>query len=471
MSKLNPSSKGNSMDLNVRVAGGTGAHAAKQSNIELLRRLTLANLLWEDIAYADGKSVSDEIATLIPRCNPEDVANLAVECRVKQKLRHTPLFIVSEMTKYNNFRGYVKDILPKIVTRADMLCDFLAIYWKDKKHPLANCVKKGLANAFHNFDEYQFAKYDRDAVIKLRDVIRMVHPVPRDEKESELFKKITDRTLATPDTWEVAISATKSDAEKTSEWTRLIENNRLGGLAFLRNMKNFINCKVGRTVIENGLKHLKGSMLLPLDYIKAARNASQFTREIENAMLESYKHLPKLPGKTLFILDKSGSMGVRLSEYSDFTRLDAACAMAMLASNVCEDFSLVITAGSDDKCKHSSQAIECPPRGFGMSEIVERCDVGYGGIFTRQVLEWSKEQFSGTEFDRIIVFSDSQDMDWKDKTPHPFGKNNYICDVSSHSHGINYRGVWTAEISGWSEHFLTYIAAVEGLSNEFETQQ
>jgi 60 kDa SS-A/Ro ribonucleoprotein len=67
--------------------------------------------------------------------------------------------------------------------------------------------------------------------------------------------------------------------------------------------------------------------------------------------------------------------------------------------------------------------------------------------------------------DRIVVFSDSQDCDWPGKqTPAPFGNYNYIVDVSAHSRGINYDGLWTAEISGWSEHFLAYIAALEGLS-------
>ena len=470
MSKINPSSKGNSMDKNVRLAGGTGAFAAKQTDIALLRRLVLANLLWEDIAYADGDSVSDQIAELIPKCDPRAVADLAVECRTMQKLRHTPLFIASEMTKYESHRAYVKEILPKIVTRADMLCDFLAIYWKDGKHPLANCVKKGLAEAFHNFDEYQFAKYDRDAVIKLRDVIRMVHPVPKDDSEAELFKKVKERTLKTPDTWEVSISAAKTEEEKTAEWTRLIQENRLGGMAFLRNLANFVKSKVKRGIVEEGLKNLKGSMLLPLDYIKAAKMASGYTREIETAMIESYKHLPKLPGKTLFILDKSGSMDSKISSKSDFSRLDVACAMAMLASNVCEDFSLVATAGDDHMCQHKSVAVDCPPRGFAMKDTILRCDIGWGGIFTRQVLNWSREHFKGEEFDRIIVFSDSQDCDFRDKSlPNPFGKYNYICDVSAHKHGINYRGKWTAEISGWSEHFLTYIAAYEGLENKFES--
>lgn len=470
MSKLNPSTKGNSMDKDVRLAGGTGAYAAKQSDIDMLRRLVLANLLWEDIAYADGESVADQIKALIPKCNAEDVAKLAVECREKQKLRHTPLFIAAEMTKYDSHKVYVKDILPRIITRADMLCDFLAIYWKDKKHPLANCVKRGLAEAFHNFDEYQFAKYDRDAVIKLRDVIRMVHPTPRDEDESALFKRIKERTLKTPDTWEVAISAVSAD-KKADEWTRLIQEKRLGGLAFLRNMANFVNNKVKRSVVEEGLKNLKGSMLLPLDYIKAAKMASGYTREIEDAMISSYKHLPKLPGKTLFILDKSGSMGRAISNKSGFTRLDVACAMAMLASNVCEDFSLVVTAGDDWRKVHASVAVDCPPRGFSMAQVVDRCNVGGGGIFTRQVLEWSRDHFKNDEFDRIIVFSDSQDCDWPSKqTPKPFGKYNYICDVSAEERGINYRGVWTAEISGWSEHFLTYIAAFEGLENKFESE-
>jgi hypothetical protein len=93
--------------------------------------------------------------------------------------------------------------------------------------------------------------------------------------------------------------------------------------------------------------------------------------------------------------------------------------------------------------------------------------LGGGGIFTRQCLEWSRKNIPG-EFNRIIVFSDSQDCDSGNRIPNPYGKYNYICDVSSDIKGINYKGVWTAEISGWSEHFLTYIAAYEGLENKFQ---
>ena len=469
MSKVNPTVKNTSMEKSVRLAGGAGLAAAKQPNIQLLRRVTLANLLWEDNAYVDGVSVANEISRLIPLCDPQDVANLAIECRIVQKLRHTPLYIASEMCKYADTRAFVRDVLRIIITRADMITDFLAIYWKDGKRPLANQAKHGLADAFHNFDEYQFAKYDRDAAIKLRDVMFLCHPKAKDEAEQALFNRIAERTLATPDTWEVALSTGK---DKKETWTRLINTHKIGGMAMLRNLSNMMNASVERKVIADGIKDLKGAMLLPLDYLKAARMCPQFEREIEDKMIDSYKSLPKLPGKTLFIVDVSGSMGCTTSAGTNFSRLDQACAMAMLAANQCEDYKLVATAGDDWASKGAHEYIPYPVKGFGLAKQIyeTKRHIGGGGIFTRQCLDWCKNQFKGEKFDRIIIFSDSQDCDKYDKVPHPFGTYNYICDVSAHTRGVNFKNCWTAEISGWSEHFITYIAALEGLSNTFEDE-
>jgi hypothetical protein len=468
MSKLNPTIKKSVLDKTERLAGGYGGYAAQQSNYQLLRRITLANLLWENCAYIDGKSISDEIVRLIPLCEANDVANLAIECRLMQKLRHTPLFITVEMCKYNETLKHVGRVLPLIITRADMLTDFLALYWREGKKPLANQVKKGLAGAFQNFDEYQFAKYDRNTRIKLRDVMFLCHPKPKDDAQKELFKRIANRELKTPDTWEVALS--RGD-DKCDTWTRLINDKKLGGLAFLRNIRNMQMAHVDHNVIVNGLKNMKGGMLLPLDYLKSARINSDFKGYIEEKMIDSYKNLPKLPGKTLFIVDVSGSMGSLTSGSSSFSRLDQACAMAMLAANQCESFKLVTTAGDDYDRICSSEWIEYPQKGFDIAkQIVKTKDnIGYGGIFTRQCLEWCKSKFKGEEFDRIIIFSDSQDCDFPDKRiPKPFGKYNYICDISAEKKGVNYKGCWTAEISGWSEHFITYIAALEGLENTFD---
>ena len=469
MSKINPRIKSSETRFSdERLAGGMGNLAAKQNDIQLLRRAVLANLLWENIAYMDGKRVTDEIARLIPLCPAEEVFNIALEARRDQKLRHTPLFVAREMCRYSEHRLFVSKLLPLIITRADMLTDFVAIYWKNGKEPLCAQAKKGLAEAFYNFNEYKFAKYDRNSAIKLRDVMFMVHPKPRNEYETELFKKIADRTLATPDTWEVALS---TGVDKKATWTRLIDEGKIGGLAMLRNLNNMKKAEVEHDVIVKGLETLKSSMLLPLDFLKANAMVPEFGRHIEDAMLESYKNLPKLPGKTLFIVDVSGSMGDANSQHSSFQRMDHACAMAMLAANQCEKFKLVATAGHDGRREGAHECIKYPSKGFDLiKQIMDtRRKVGYGGIFTRQCLEWCREQFKDEEFDRIIIFSDSQDCDHPDKrVPKPFGKHNYICDVSAHTSGINYKGVWDAEISGFSDKFITFIAAYEGIVNTFE---
>lgn len=468
MSKINPSLKKTSKFEEERLAGGSGALAAKQSNTALLRRAVLANLLWEDIAYMDGKKVAEEIQRLIPLCPAEDVYNIALEARTMQKLRHIPLFLAVEMCKYPEHKMFVQDLLPRIITRADMLTDFLAIYWKDGKKPIANQAKKGLAKAFHNFNEYKFAKYDRDATIKLRDVMFLVHAKPRNQYEQELFNKVAERTLTPPETWEVMLS--RGDNKKAT-WTKLITEGKIGGLAMLRNIANMQRAGVDRKTIQEGLATLKSSMLLPLDFWKAARMNPEFDRDIEDAMIEAYKNLPKLPGKTLFIVDVSGSMGSLTSGNSQFNRMDQACAMAILAANQCEDYELVATAGNDITRVQASKWIQYPKRGFALApQIVNiRPSIGIGGIFTRQCLEWCKDKFKDKKFDRIIIFSDSQDCDYpKKRIPKPFGTYNYICDVSAHTKGVNYKGAWTAEISGFSEHFITFIAAMEGIQNTFE---
>ena len=468
MSKINPSLKKTSKFEEERLAGGSGALAAKQSNTALLRRAVLANLLWEDVAYMDGMKVAEEIQRLIPLCPAIDVYNIALEARTMQKLRHTPLFLAVEMCKYPEHKMFVQDLLPQIITRADMLTDFLAIYWKDGKKPIANQAKKGLAKAFHNFNEYKFAKYDRDAAIKLRDVMFLCRPKPENQYEQDLFKKVADRTLATPETWEVLLSTGK---DKKESWTKLITEGKIGGLAMLRNIANMRRANVDKRVINEGLEELKSSMLMPLDFLKAFRMNPEFGRQIEDAMINSYTNLPKLKGKTLFIVDVSGSMGARMSEKSDFTRYDAACAMAMLAANQCEDYEIVCTAGNDYAHTGAHEHILYPQKGFGIfGQIREtNMNIGRGGIFTRQCLEWCNDKFKGQKFDRIIVFSDSQDCDFPERrTPKPFGTYNYICDISAHTKGVNYKGTWDAEISGFSEHFITFIAAMEGIQNTFE---
>jgi len=472
MSKLNPTIKRESKFSTQRLAGGSGALAAKQDAESLLRRAVMACLLWEDLFYSSGTDNSENIANLIAQVDPQTVSEIAIEARVAQKLRHVPLYIASEMLKHPKHREYVSEVLPRVITRADQLTDFLSLYWKvgtkdEKKTAIASQVKKGLADAFHNFNEYKLAKYDRDSKIKLRDVMRLVHPKPRNAAESELFDKVIKRTLDVPDTWEVALSAGR---DKKATWERLILEGKLGALAFLRNLSNMTKAGVDHNIIRQGFESIYSSMLLPLNFTTAAAQVPVFKADIEKMMLKTYAGLPKLTGYTVFVVDVSGSMGSRTSSKSTVNRIDAASAMAVLAANQCENIDIYCTAGSDSAHMHKTEKIAYPHKGFGLIEQIDQMKrrLGGGGIFTRQCLEFIATQTTKTP-DRIIIFSDSQDCDHPAKrVPKPFGKNNYIVDVSAEKHGVNYKGVWSAEISGMSDHFLTYIASLEGLQNTFE---
>src|SRR5882757_6623872 len=172
----------NSVNLGVRTHEGA---PARNISPELrLRRSVLACVLWEKQFYEDGVEIAGRIAELVPNVAAERVAALAVEAREQMKLRHAPLLLVREMARHKTHRALVAETLERVIQRADELCEFVAIYWKDGRVPLSGQVKKGLAAAFPKFDEYQLAKYERGGPIKLRDVLFLSHAKPRNAAQA-----------------------------------------------------------------------------------------------------------------------------------------------------------------------------------------------------------------------------------------------------------------------------------------------
>jgi 60 kDa SS-A/Ro ribonucleoprotein len=449
------------MDADNRLAGGMGAMSAKQSAEALLRRNVMTCLLWEDAFYQSGSEIAKSIKNLVPQVDPEKVRQIALEARMVQKLRHVPLYLAVLMSETGGkYRKLVSGLVPEIINRADELAEILAIYWKDGKKPIGKQLKVGLANSFGKFDEYRLAKYNRDNVIKLRDVMFMVHPKPVNDEQKELFRKLAENELATPDTWEVALSTGK---DKKETWERLISEKKLGALAFLRNLRNMEDAGVDREIIKKGFETINPRWLLPINYLMAYKASKRWMPEIEQLMLRGYANAPKLKGKTIFVVDVSGSMQSGISGKSEGSRIEVAASLAMMAKEVCEEAVIYVTAGDDGTRVHKTKLIPSH-RGFALMEVINNSarEMGGGGIFTRQCLEYLKVEEKTA--DRIIIFSDSQDCDNITKrVPAPFGKTNYIVDVNSHTHGVNYEGIWDAEIAGWSEYFIPFIFSMEGL--------
>lgn len=416
-----------------------GAPARSMSAEQELRRTVLACLLWEDGFYESGKTVADRIAALVPKVEPAKVAALAVEARTAMHLRHAPLFLVREMARHTAYRPFVRATLAAIIQRADELSEFLAIYWKDKRQPIARSVQRGLADAFVKFSPYQLAKYNRDNPIKLRDVLFLTHAKPKTAEQGAVWKQLVDGTLPAPDTWEVELSAGK---DKRETWTRLLSEQKLGGMALIRNLRNMVDAKVEDAAIRTGLRAMKADRILPFRFIAAARIMPRFVAELEAAMLTNLEGQASIPGMTIVLVDVSGSMDAALSAKSDMTRLDAAAGLSVFAREICES-ARVFT--------FSHQLVEVPAyRGLALADAV-RNSQPHGGTYLGQALARVNKE----AHDRIIVITDEQSHD---AVGGPKGKG-YLINVAANKSGVGY-GPWV-HIDGWSDRTLDYIRAVE----------
>lgn len=451
------------MKVNVKKVAKTenevGTIVNQISPIKQLRRLVLAHMLWEDQFYTDGVTSTEAMKNLIKKVNPEQVANLAIQARTEQQLRHVPLFLARELARIGKLQA---ETLTEVIQRADEISEFMAIYWKDGKTAIANQVKKGLAAALNKFGEYQLAKWDKNsAAISLRDILFLTHAEPKDQKQEEIFRKLANKELTTPDTWEVALSA---GANKADTFSRLMAEKKLGALAFIRNLRGMLEAGVPESEIRAYAKVVSLERVLPFRFITAARHAPRYEDMLEDMMLRSCEGLEKLPGRTVLVIDTSGSMGAPLSGKSELNRMDAAAALAILAREMCEEVVIYATAGSDGARKHATMLIP-PRRGFALSQYITgnevRRKIGGGGIFLVQVMDYIAEKEKNNTVDRVLVFTDEQDCDY-DKNPASAkrpGKFNYIMNIASYQNGIN-SDKWEL-ISGFSEHCLNYIREVE----------
>src|SRR4029077_17126401 len=94
----------------------------------------------------------------------------------------------------------------------------------------------------------------RPPPVKLRAVLFLCHAKPVDAAQAELWKRLVAGELATPDTWEGALSA---GADKREAWERFLAENKLGALALLRNLRNMAEAKVDEQLVHTGLDRMK----------------------------------------------------------------------------------------------------------------------------------------------------------------------------------------------------------------------
>ncbi|MBW8813300.1 MAG: TROVE domain-containing protein [Caulobacterales bacterium] len=409
-----------------------GAPAAVLTAEQALRRSVASCLLWENEFYEDGQSIADRIAALAMDVAPQVLADLAVEAHERFNLRHAPLMLLVGLVRHGG--PLVAPTIERVIQRADDMSEVLAIYWRNGKRPLSKQMKLGLARAFAKFDAYQLAKYDREGPVKLRDVLFLVHAKPRDEAQAALWKQVAERSLAAPDTWEVALSA---GADKRETFERLLAERKLGYLALLRNLRNMDQVGVDEALVAEAILARRGAgRVLPFRYVAAARAAPRFERWLDEALMEAVLEGPVFDGRTLVLVDVSGSMAAPLSARSDLTRMDAAATLASIIPGDVRVFTF------------SNGVVEVPARrGMAGVDAIMRSQPNGGTLLGKAV-----EHVNRLPHERLIVITDEQSAD---TVPAPKAAKAYMVNVASARNGVGY-GAWT-HIDGFSEAVLGYI--------------
>lgn len=413
---------------------------AKRINSELqLKRAVMACLLWENTFYESGVDIAERIKDLVHINEPIIVARLALYARTEMKLRHVPLLLVRELARHKNKNTIrVSKVLSDVIQRADELTEFLAIYWKDGRQSLSSQVKKGLAQAFTKFSEYDLGKYNRDGAVKLRDVLFLSHAKPKDKEQAKLWKRLINNKLKVPDTWETNLSSGK---DKKETWERLMSEKKLGALALLRNLRNMEQVDVNNKIIKQALLEMKTERVLPFRFITSARYAPRFEPELEKSMLKCLTSQEKLNGKTILLIDVSGSMDMGLSDRGETNRIDAACGLGVLLREICDDVSIYT---------FSNECVLVPARrGFALRDAILTSQDHRGTYLGRALKEINED------YDRMIIITDEQSHD---SIPNP-KKEGYVINVGTYQNGIGY-GAWT-HIDGFSEKVIDYIKEVE----------
>ena len=446
-----------------------GGTADRTTPLQALRRSVMSCFLWEKEFYEDGVEIATRIGTLAEQVTPVELAHLAVEARTRFYLRHVPLFLLAKLAKTGSGTSILKDTIPLVIRRADELAEFVAIFWQlNPGKDITNQMKKGLRTALLNFDEYELAKYDRDKPVKTRDVAFLAHVkgigndhnrliarmvnknyFPEKTKSAqfpvrELFNVPEDTPgLASPDTWEVALSAGEN---KKETFERLLAEGKLPYFALIRNLRNMAGAGCEPEAIKAAIVARKGArFILPFRYVAAARAAPMFEPALDQALLASLGDMMQLKGTTIVLTDVSDSMNAKLSQKGDLKRMDAA---ATLAS--------IVPAEKLRSFTFSNVLVEVPPRkGMSGVDAITKSQP-HGGTYLAQAINGI--HMLNIPYDRLIITTDEQIH--PGRLPEPRGKFNYVINVASNKNGIGYRKPWI-HIDGFSENIFRFIGEVE----------
>ena len=326
--------------------------------------------------------------------------------RNKALIRATPAVGLAIASKNDMIRGsgLLKTVSNDILSRLDDTTNCLAYYLKEFGKPIPNGLKKVLANRLNKATEYELAKYaGKNKNVTLRDVIRLVHA--HSNAIDKFCKDEISQATEGQETWEAIISKEGSTKEA---WTKAV--GVMGHMALLRNLRNLEKHEVDTDLyLDKLVAGVENGKQLPFRYYSAWKNvtSAKIRKALEKCIDMSVKNLPKLKGRSLILVDNSGSAtGTHVSSFSNVNVSTCGNLMGFLTALLSDD-GVVGVFG--DKIKYVPINKNSSGSVLQLLDVVNNVGkhIGSGtenGIWLALDEAIRRED----EFDRIFIYSDMQ---------------------------------------------------------------
>lgn len=337
----------------------------------------------------------------------EFLAKTSVFARNELGMRSASQLIASYLNdkKFDNKRAYYHNFCHRPDDVAEI---FGAIDMMGQKR--SHATVRGCGDYLAKLNEYQLGKYKMlGKEYNMYDLINITHA------KSSSVDNFMKGEIESPDTWEVKISTAKTEAERAEEWIRLVKEDKLGYLALLRNLNNILDAMSttgidGLLLIEDKIVSkltdevsIKKSLVFPYQIYCAYKNIKTHPFMIDEALDKAFRiacgNMEKFDGKSVIMLDISGSMEDRISSRSNITikEVGACYAAALYISQDCDfvKFGTSAKSCSYNKINNIFNII---------SNMCEEDKCGYGTYIGAAFAELDKH------YDRIFIVSDMQIM-------------------------------------------------------------
>lgn len=327
------------------------------------------------------------------------------------------------------------------IFRPDDMTEIKEVYNALNEGTLSNAMKKGFAKAIEALDTYQLGKY-RTSVI---DISNLVHPksalskavITVNGEKMKALDAIMKGITVSADTWEVANSEAgqmvakavkegKLDKEeakavlakaKNDNWEALLKEKKLGILAALRNIRNMMTDP--RSEVINSLCELlsnpeaiRNGMIQPYqmdiayEIINDEFYGSPYRKQVQEALIKGFElaipNLKKaLPGKTLVMVDCSGSMTWQCYNGRSRMRSSAADKAGLLAAAIVKATDAdVIQFGTSASYMTCDKSLDV----FKLGRKISTAHMG--GTSIAAAFECARR--AKKKYDRIILLSDNE---------------------------------------------------------------